>query len=76
MVSANFKLTALPGAVFKLLEFDVLSGFAELAGASIDLETGILKMTQVIISDNGATVSFPNIQLKLDSTSLPIKFGL
>jgi hypothetical protein len=76
VVSANFKLTALPGAVFKLLEFDLLSGFAELAGASVDLETGILKMTQVIISDNGATVSFPNIQLKLDSTSLPIKFGL
>ena len=74
--SATFKLTALPGVVFKLLEFDVLSGFAELATASVNLETGILNMTQVIVSNNGATVSYPNIQLKLDSSSLPIKFGL
>lgn len=76
VISANFKLTALPGVVFKLVEFDVVSGFTGTAGSSVDLATGILNMPTIILSDNGATQAIPNVNLKLDPTSQPIKFGL
>jgi hypothetical protein len=76
VISANFKLTALPGVVFKLLEFDVLSGFTGTAGSSVDLATGTLNMPTIIVSDNGTTVAIPDVNLKLDPTSQPIKFGI
>lgn len=76
VISANFKLTALPGIVFKLLEFDVVSGFTGTAGSSVDLATGVLNMPTIIVSDNGTTVAIPNVNLSLDTTSQPIKFGL
>lgn len=76
VISANFKLTALPGIVFKLVEFDVVSGFIGTAGSSVDLATGILNMPTIIVSDNGATQAIPNVNLRLDPTSQPIKFGL
>lgn len=76
IITANFKLTALPGVVFKLVEFDPLSSFTGTAGASVDLSTGVLNMPSIIVSDNGATSAIPNVTLRLDSTSQPIKFGL
>ncbi|MFT4749449.1 MAG: hypothetical protein ACI9E4_001126 [Pseudohongiellaceae bacterium] len=76
VISANFKLTALPGVVFKLLEFDVLSGFTGTAGSSVDLATGTLNMPTIIVSDNGTTMAIPDVNLKLDPTSQPIKFGI
>ena len=76
IISANFKLTALPGVVFKLLEFDVLSGFTGTAGSSVDLTTGMLNMPTIIVSDNGATMAIANVNLRLDPTSQPIKFGI
>jgi hypothetical protein len=33
-------------------------------------------MPTIIVSDNGATVAIPNVNLKLDPTSQPIKFGI
>ncbi|MFK7864014.1 MAG: matrixin family metalloprotease [Pseudohongiellaceae bacterium] len=76
VVSANFKLTSLPGVVFKLVEFDVISGFSGTASATADLGTGILNMPSIIVSDNGVTQTIPNVTLKLDPSSQPIKFGL
>lgn len=76
VVSANFKLTALPGVVFKLIEFDVIPGFSGTASATADLGTGILNMPSIIVSDNGATQTIPNVTLRLDPSSQPIKFGL
>ena len=74
VVSANLKLTGLPGAVFKLLEFDPMANFTGTAGASIDLATGKLTMPRVIISDNGATSALNDISMTLVADSQPVRF--
>lgn len=76
LITANFKLTALPGVVFKLVEFDAVTNFNGAPSATVDLATGILNLPTIIISDNGTTQTIPNVSLRLDGSSQPIKFGL
>ncbi|MFK7865399.1 MAG: matrixin family metalloprotease [Pseudohongiellaceae bacterium] len=76
LLSVNLKLTALPNATFKLLEYAPLSGSSGSAGAALDLNTGELIMPRVIISNNGSTSSVENISMNLVPGSVPVRFAV
>lgn len=70
----NFKLTALDGIQFKLVDLypSTLAG----ASASLDLGTLALTLPRIIIQDNGVNSEVPNLTFDFVAGSQPIKFGL
>lgn len=76
VLSVNMQLTALPGVEFKLLEFDLVSNFSGTAGSTLDLNTAVLTMPRLIVSDNGSNSAVENIALKIVPDSQPVRFGL
>jgi hypothetical protein len=75
VLSVNLKLTALPTVEYKLLEYDLVANFAGTAGSTLDLNTAVITMPKMIVSDNGTNSTLENFSLKLVPGSQPIRFG-
>ena len=73
MVSMNFKLTKLPGARFKLLEFDVISDNSQQPLATLNSELSELVLQSLVIVDGQKTNTMRNVRFSIEADQTPPK---
>lgn len=76
LFSLNFKLTKLEDISLKFIEFDQLSNIALSGNANLDLATGELLLSRLIVVENLQESEVKNVRFSLIPNSNPIRIKL